>query len=181
MTMKNVIIFTIVFMLAASPLWPMDVCPEGMQAVLVLKIIPFVRNFEKLTPQGTVNIGVYNAPEVYRFLDTASKKVVFKTNLIQLSEGDPKLDNLHIIYIPRGCGAAVVEKLNRLAKKGGVLTVFGDPQGTLDFGLTLSFYVTADKPKILINMKSAKEEGIVFSSRVLTLADVRNMEKGSTQ
>ena len=175
--MKNVIIFTVLFMVAASPLWPMDVCPEGMQAVLVLKIIPFVRNFEKLMAQDTVNIGVYNAPEVYRFLDTASKKVVFKTNFIQVSDSDPKLDNLNIIYIPRGCSAAVVEKLNRLAKKGSILTVFGDPQGTLDSNLTLSFYVVEDKPKILINMKSAKEEGIVFSSRVLTLADVRNMEK----
>lgn len=154
----------------------MESCPDKMQAVLVLKIIPFIKGYDPALATVEVTIGIYGTHDVLGFIESAAKKVNYKVNVVTISEADPKLDHIQVLYVPGSVGPAVLEKLTALAKKKKVLTVCGNPNATLEHNLTLSFYVNNDNPKILINLKSAKEEEINFSSKILGLADTRNKE-----
>lgn len=155
----------------------MESCPEKMQAVLVLKIIPFVKNYNTEAPNFELNIGIYGNSEILQFFQWGSKKLPYKVNYVPISETDPKLDNIQIVYISGGTSPASIEKLLGQSKKNKILSVCGDPNITLEKNITLSFYVKNENPKIMINWKSSKEEGISFSSNLLSLADVRNSDK----
>jgi hypothetical protein len=175
--MKKVILIIIMLVLLGSLAPAMESCPDKMQAVLILKIIPFIKGYESTETSFEIGIGIYGNHDILASIQSAAKKVTFKVNLFTIAENDSKLENIRVIYIPSGTSLAVIEKINALAKKKKILTVCGDPNATLEHNLTLSFYVNNDNPKILINLKSAKEEGFSFSSKILGLADTRNMEK----
>jgi hypothetical protein len=171
----------IAIMFMAAVMLPMflqglDICPENMQAVLVLKIIPFTKNFDVLA-NSEITIGVFKNEQILEHFSSASKKMTFKIRLISIQDTSISLEKVNILYIPKGTNLAAVEALNKQAKKYGVLTVTGDPDAALERNVTLSFYVSNESPKILVNMRSAKEEGINFSGKVLGLADVRNVDK----
>lgn len=172
--MKKTVAILFLLALTAFLLPAMEICPEKMQAVLIVKIIPFVRNFNAYESSTTLNVGVFGAHDILGFLQTAAKKVAYKVEFSTIAETNPDLTHIQILYIPSGVPPAIAAKLNALAKEKKILTVCGDPALTLDHNLTLSFYVNNDNPKILINLKSAKEEAINFSSNVLSLADIRN-------
>jgi len=173
---KKIAILFIISLLLPVIVQGLDVIPEDMQAVLVLKIISFTKNFEKLL-KSEVTIGIFNNDEILQHFYTASKKVSFKIQLISLPDTSISIEKINILYIPKGTSQTNIEALNKQAKKFKVLTVCGDPDVILDRNLSLSFYVLNESPKILVNMKSSKEEGISFSGKVLGLADVRNIEK----
>lgn len=174
--MKKAIISLILLGISCSFVFAMDSCPDKMQAVLILKLIPFIKGYDPAAGNVEITIGIYGTHEVYSFIDSAAQKINYKVNLVTITESDLKLDNIQVVYIPSSASPTAIEKINLLAKKKKILTVCGNPNATLDNNLTLSFYVNNDNPKILINLKSAKEEGITFSSKILGLADTRNIE-----
>ncbi|MGE5341847.1 MAG: YfiR family protein [Candidatus Omnitrophota bacterium] len=174
--MKKSILLLLCTMLISFPLLSLDMVPESMQAVLILKILSFVKNFERGIQSEGITIGIYGANTILPAFDAAAKKLPFKVNFVSIPENLLNLERVQLLYIPRGSSATVFEKINAMTKRNKILTVSGDPNAGLDFNCTLSFYINNDNPKILINMKSAKEEDINFSSKVLGLADVRNMK-----
>jgi len=158
----------------------LDMCPEKLQAVLVLKIIPFIKQFEDTTKSagGEIKIAVYGTNEIIQHFEAAATKMPFKvlTGSISNIETDLAGVKANIIYIPSGTPSTILEKISKQAKNLKILTVTGDPDAALNSNISLSFYILNESPKILINMKSAKEEGMVFSSKILGLADLRNVD-----
>jgi hypothetical protein len=173
---KQIAILFIAALILPLFLHGFDIVPENMQSVLVLKIISFTKNFDVLI-KSEITVGVFNNDEVLQHFIAASKRVSFKIRLIPVTDTSTSLEKVNVIYIPKGTSPTNIEALNKQAKKYGVLTVAGDPDVAIDRNMTLSFYVLNESPKILVNMKSAKDEGMSFSSKVLGLADVRNMDK----
>lgn len=175
-TMNKIFILILSVIVTGSFAFSLDICPDKMQAVLVLKIIPFIKNYSNLTPTSEISIGIFGEHEIKQHFDAASKKVPFKVTLVTISNPDASLDKLQILCIPTGTPPAAIKKLNERAKKDKVLTVCSDPNLLTDYNLTLSFYVLNENPKIMINMKSAKAEEVTFSSKILGLADIKNID-----
>jgi len=160
----------------ASMAFTMEPCPDKMQAVLAAKIIPFIKGYDTAGAAFEITLGILGNHEITSFFQLAAQKLPYKINIVNINEKDLQMADIKVVYIPSGTSLATIDAINTLAKKGKILTICGDPTATLDHNMTLSFYVQNDKPKVLVNMKSAKEEGIVFSSKLLGLADTRNME-----
>ncbi len=166
----------ILFLYAGFSVWSLEICPEKMQAVLMVKIIPFVKEFEAPVRDSTIQIGVYGNHEIAAFLEEAAKKASFRIRVKIVPKYGPLPDDLQMIYFPLGTSANTVRKLNRIAKEKKILTVCGNPDMVMDQNITLSFHVFDEKPKILVNMDSASREGKTFSAKFLNLADVRNFQ-----
>lgn len=155
----------------------LEICPEKMQAVLMVKIIPFIRELDEAMRNSRVRIGVVGRHEIVGYLAEASRNASFGIRVETVRDVDSLPRDLQILYIPVGAPSATLRAFSRKAKERGILTVCGDPNAVLARGLTLSFYIYEEKPKILIDMASAFQEGISFSSQVLMLADLRNVQQ----
>lgn len=171
--MKKIIV-GVLLLLTVAGVWSMEACPSTMQAVLTVKIIPFIKEYQTSQTFFQITIGVYGDNEIAAHLQAAAQRSAVRIFVVVISKTDPVLDGLQIVYIPYGTSPTAMKSISRQAKQKKILTVCGDPYAALSQNMSLSFYVYDEKPKILINMKSSRLEGVSFSSRVLRLADLRD-------
>lgn len=158
------------------------------QAPLLLKILSFDRTL-KTKSADNLTIGVLYqdkfrtskmaANEFVSFLkdnnDLHVNKLKVKCVLINLADlNDQKattiLQNVDAFYIAplRAFDIYEITKISR-AKK--IATMSGVPE-YINAGISIGLDLVAEHPKILININSAKSEGIEFNSQLLKLAEV---------
>ncbi len=155
-------------MLIGMPIYAGEFCPYNVQAVMLTKVISFTRELGGAT-KGEVKMGVFGSSEIKAQLEQAAGKTTDKITVSTVS-----LDNIssvNVVYVPKGTPAELIKKIKEAAVANKVLTVGGDPQYVLDFALTLTFHLVDGKPRILISLESADEEGAKFAAELLKIAE----------
>jgi len=145
-------------------------CPEKVQAVLLVKILSYTKEIggkENKNP----TIGVLNGGSILKDLQSAVAKSGTKMIAKEVTIND--LKGIDVLYIPEKTKGDLVKQAKTAALNKKIFTVAGSSKLLEDFGLTLTFYVADNKPKILINRSSGDAEGINFSAKLLKIADLK--------
>jgi hypothetical protein len=163
--------------------------PLHRQIPILLKILTFDRNFEKRT-NTRLNIGVvYNESDpasrqslqdIITVLNKYADKTVngLPVNYYPIGYTDEQnlaefatLNNINVFYVTPG-SAKHIAALLRTSQRQKIITVSGVPayvRAGVSVGLDLN---TDNKARILINLRSAQLEGIVFDANLLRLATI---------
>jgi len=158
------------------------VTPEEIKAVMIVKFTAFITwpDFTSPTKDKKLVIGVIGDPEMLNQLKSLEGKIVDAKSMsvIQISATNfPEIIN--ILYL----GKSQIDKWPILKKsvKKYVLTV-SESDEFIEQGGIISFY---KKPTghvgFAVNRSEQIRSGLIFSSSLLRLADIRNEDKGAKQ
>jgi hypothetical protein len=163
--------------------------PPDVQITLLLKILTYDRSFAVKAKSG-VKIGVVyvaNDPESVKAKDEILKTLqLFADRLIKnlpikampLEYKDPKTlaetvrtQGINVFYIAPG-NANTLTELLRMSHTRGITTATGVPE-YVQRGVAIGIGKKADqKPDILINLPSSRQEGSEFDASLLRIATV---------
>jgi len=163
--------------------------PAIIQVPLLLKILTFDRNFDQRVG-SVLRIGVVYVDDVPAsrqakddistalngFADKTIKKLPISYVLLRYSteqsfEDAAKNHGVNVLYVTPG-NAKFLAGLLRVSRKHRMTTVTGLPEYVKE-GVTVGFDLTSDnKTKILINLNSARLEGVAFDANLLRLSTV---------
>jgi len=163
--------------------------PPDVQITLLLKILTYDRSFAVKAKSG-VKIGVVyvaNDPESVKAKDDILKTLqLFADRLIKnlpikamaLEYKDPKTlaetvrsQGINVFYIAPG-NANTLTELLRMSHTRGITTATGVPE-YVQRGVAIGIGKKADqKPDILINLPSSRQEGSEFDASLLRIATV---------
>ncbi len=195
--MKRALIVLVLLAVALpAPAQEMPI-PAGLQAKIFIKVLLFDKNYERKTEGGIVVAVLYQNGFRRSFLakeefvaavadwrDESSGTVTFTCALIDLDGRE----DLSAALARAGADILYVAPLRsfdigRIAKaaKDMRLPAFTGVPDYLNEGLAVSLDLREDKPRILINLKAAREAGAEFDSRVLSLARIIEGGEGSGQ
>ncbi len=160
--------------------------PVGSQVQLLIKALPFDRNFKSRVGSELV-IGV-----VYQETNQASLSVMqdfiaeidklepdsdgFRIRCIPLAIRKGRLDaivggkNVHALYVTPISGS-LMNEVQSISRSRHLLTVTGVPQ-FVENGVAIGLGARGGRHTLLINLESAVAEGADFSSQLLNLARV---------
>lgn len=185
--MKKKIIVIPVIMMILSSSQEMKV-PIDLQVQLFMKILTFDRNLRARVGDEVVIGIIYqekfrqslNTKEEFlsamdEFTQTELQGIPVRCIPIEL-HGETELEDslsvhdLDILYLTP-LRTIDIKKISLISRRKKILTLTGVPE-YIEFGVAVSLGIREMKPKILINLTVAKEEGSDFSSRLLNLAEV---------
>ena len=158
--------------------------PATLQGELLPKILLLNSEFNM---KGSITIGIiYNentrsSVEVYNEVVQQIKQAQFKVDFIIIPIGISGTGNLRqfilqhsidCIYIAplRGIDFSVI---NKICKDLKILTISASPSLVYTY-FSIGFEIQQDKPEIVVNLKSADDEGIILSSRLLKISKIIN-------
>jgi hypothetical protein len=158
-----------------------------LQMSLLMKVMSFDRNFSSRTGdvvvigivyQGRFRTSYETGQQAIRFIETHPAMTIGKKRVRAVGLD---LDNLPAEALSRGGEISVlyisplrsynIEDLVSMANTTGLVTVTGTPD-YVESGVAVGFDLIGDKPRILINLTSAKAEGCDFDSQLLKLSRV---------
>lgn len=167
--------------------------PLELQAKLFLTALTYDKNLEKRA-DALLNIGIVyftDAPqskqEAENFSNTLKefkdKKISgrrFKTVLLAYNgNGDLKKklveEGIDVVFIARG-EKQQVEKLLKLTQSEKILSCTSKAEYVATCGVTIAVGLKDNKPKIYLNLSSAKREGADFSAKFLRIAEIVDKE-----
>lgn len=142
--------------------------PVALQAALFLKLLPFDKN---IISTGAVTIYVANAPEFAAEMKKAEGKLIGSAALSKVIDGKGvPAEKPSVIYIG---SEAVLKELGSYTKENKILSITGKPE-LVSKDVSLIVGVSNEKPKILLNLSSSKEEGIEWNPAILKVAGTIN-------
>jgi hypothetical protein len=171
--------------------------PAGLQAQIFIKVLLFDRAYERRAEDGFVVAVLYQEGYRRSFLareefaaaaahwgEEAPATVSFLCSFIDVD----KATDLPAALAASGADILYVAPLRsfdigRIAAVGRDMRLpsyTGVPE-YLDAGLAVSLDLRDDKPRILINLKAAKEAGAEFDSRILSLARIIESDKAGAR
>ncbi len=158
--------------------------PVDQQATILLKALSFDRNLTRRCPQGihiaVLYIGDEKGPqEMAEAFNSAGKSGV--RDLSVMSKACPfesvgellemiDRENINAIYIDPSIaiGISSVQQVTR-AKK---LPSFGSNKKQVEQGASLGVYMRDGAPKVVINLRASRVEGLRFGSGLLSISTV---------
>ena len=167
--------------------------PFDLQAKLFLTALTYDKNLEKRAG-SLLNIGIVyftDAPqskkEAENFSNTLKefkdKKISgrsFKAVLLAYNgNGDLKKklveEEIDVVFISKG-EKQQVEKLLKLTQSEKILSCTSKAEYVTTCGVTMAVGLKDNKPKIYLNLSSAKREGADFSAKFLRVAEIVDEE-----
>jgi len=163
--------------------------PATIQVPLLLKILTFDRNFDQRVG-SVLRIGVVYVDDVPAsrqakddistvldgFADKTIKTLPISFVLLRYSteqsfEDAAKTHGVNVIYVTPG-SAKFLAGLLRVSRKHRMTTVTGVPE-YVKAGVTVGLSLKRDnKTEILINLNSARLEGVAFDANLLRLSTI---------
>ena len=189
------IIAVTVFGIAPTPLFADNGdIPLELQAKLFLTALTYDKNLEKRA-EGSLDIGIVyftDAPqskkEAENFSNTLKafkdKKISgrsFKTVLLAYN-GNGALqkkmvdEHIDVLFITMG-DEALVRKVLKLTQSEKILSCTSNADYVNTCGVTMAVGLKDNKPKIYLNLSSAKREGADFSAKFLRVAEIVDADK----
>ncbi len=165
--MKKFLLFFLLTIFMLNTAFAMNPCPDKIQAVLLTKITSFIREVGG-APKSTYTIGVLNGGPM---LDILKKAAASSNKLKIISVSINNIKDANIVFVPKGTSPDLVKQVKAAAVKNKILTVAGDPNFVVNQGITLSFHLVNGKPRMLISVASAAEEGVKFAATFLRIAE----------
>ena len=163
--------------------------PVELQAKLFLTAFTYDNNLERREGKQ-LNIGILYFPEVSKSKDEAmdfskaldsfkSKKVggLSIGNVLLAYNGNVDLKNkiltngINMLYVASGKNN-IVKEVTKVAKSEKVLSFTGLVEYVTECGISMAVGLKANKPKIYLNLSSAKEEGADFSAKFLRIVEI---------
>ena len=162
--------------------------PIDVQLKVIPKIISLNKSFSFESNENAVNIAVLyssqqrNSKQVYQDIENNlnSGGLVVKGNLTNVLFLDISSNNnlenflrenkINVLYITPLRGLDV-SKITSICKTASVLSISGVVE-YIESDVSVILDIDDNKLKILINQKSAKSEGVDFSSRLLRIAKI---------
>jgi hypothetical protein len=187
--MKRALFAAILLLIAGLRAFAQDMpVPVGLQAQIFIKVLLFDRTYERRTEGGLVVAVLYQ--EGFRrsllareefvaaaadWVDQSSRTVSFRSVSIDVNHAAVLSESLaaagaDILYVAP-LRSYDVGQIARTACDMGLPAYTGVPE-YLSSGLAVSLDLQDNKPRILINLKAAKEMGAEFSSQILSLARI---------
>lgn len=166
--------------------------PVNIQAALFSKILPFDRNLPR-TGQGKITIGlVYQSrfkmsfEARQEFADAMAslpgEKIgvtPFEVVDIDLDKVDLRstalMDRVDALYVAP-VRAFSMEQITMVSRTRNILTLTGIPE-YVEEGISVGIGSKAGKPQVLINLKSARLEHADFSSKLLKISRIVDIEE----
>jgi len=167
MSMRIALLLGWVLWLAVSS-FAGDICPEKVQSVLLVKVLSYTREISG-APKGEVSLGVLNGGPMLDFLKGAVASSTDKINV--KSVGLDNLAGINVLYIPKGTSSDQVTQAKTKCKSQKIMSVGGDPNYVVAYNLTLTFQLVEGKPRMLVCIESADEEGAKFAAEFLKIAE----------
>jgi len=157
----KIMLITALIALAVSPSFAASAAPANIQAALIIKLLPMVNNLGA----REYKIHVVGAPEIAEILKGEIGKTTGKAKLIGVTAGDgPPAEPVDVIYVGNNAGPAT-----QYSQSNGALSITGNPD-LIKAGVTLGIGLENKKPKIFLNLKSSKAEGVDWNPAILKLA-----------
>jgi hypothetical protein len=165
--------------------------PLNLQAKLLLTALTYDKNMEKRA-NGKLDIGILYFPwieqskeEALKFSKTLKtfqdKKIGGRTFHVFLFtyEGDAglkeKIDENHIdVLFITGGKKDMVKEIVRVTQSKQVLSATSKADHVNSCGVSLAVGLKENKPKIYLNLSSAKTEGSDFGAKFLRIAEIVN-------
>lgn len=169
-------------------MWAQEmVVPMEQQFPLLLKILIFDRNLKTKVGDEIV-IGILYQERFRRslnvkddFIDSMDNSInksvnniPFKTVSIDIESNDLETvvmsEKIDLFYITP-LRAFTMDKITDLSRSKRIMTLTGVPE-YVEAGVSVGIGFKGGRPNILINLETAKAEGVDFSSRLLRLAQI---------
>ena len=173
MTLRRIKVYSILFLSLTCFCWAAETglkqAPSSIQATLMVKLLSLNKTLNK---GGDVTILVLGSRKV-----AMSMKAIVGTSI-----GKSTLVNIAIIadvpnVAPQGLTAFYVSDPNRIVevtnycRKYKIQSMTGEPQ-LVGKGVTIIVGKEGKHPKILVDMKNAKKEGIEFEPAIRKIATI---------
>ena len=134
--------------------------PAKLQGALIIKLLPYYTNLGK-----EFKIHVIGAPDVAAVLKASVGSKTGKAKLVGVTAGDDiPSEKVDVVYIGKNAPAGT-----NWAQSNGALSITGNPQ-LIEAGVTLGIGLENNKPKIYLNLKSSKAEGVDWNPAILKVA-----------
>lgn len=147
------------------------VAPISVQAPLVLKLLAFE---QKIATDGDITVHVIGSSDFAGELKKSVGEKIGKGQLASVSESeDLPAEKPSVIYIGDD---AKLDAILAYTKQNGVLSVTGIPD-LVSRGVTLGIGVSGEKPKILLNVLSSKEENTNWNPAIMKVSTIVKAEK----
>ncbi|MDJ0841768.1 MAG: YfiR family protein [Acidobacteriota bacterium] len=158
---RKAIFLIFAFSLLGSPSVLADSAPASLQAALILKLLPFYTNLGN----KEFKIHVIGAPDVAKNLKGMVGNMAGKAKLVEVTQSDGlPSGSVDVVYVGKDVAAGT-----QYSKENGVLSITGNPD-LIEQGVTLGIGLENKKPKIYLNLKSSKAEGVDWNPAILKLA-----------
>ncbi len=186
--MKSLVTIILLFFLAAA-VWSQDIqVPVEQQAPLLIKILSFDRNLRRNADKQIVFAILYQKKfrksldvktnfeqAISKYSLTKIDSLPIKIVAIDISEDSDlvsivTINRVNVIYLAP-VKATNIGDITTLSRMKQITTMTGVPD-YVDAGISVGVGAKGEKPQILINLNSARAEGINFNSQLLKLAKI---------
>jgi len=163
--------------------------PVDLQVKLILTALTYDKNLEKRA-DAKLNIGILYFPEssqskkeANQFAETLEgfkdKKISgrsFVGTLLTYSDNgglSKKIidKNIDVIYIAKG-EKELIDRVLKVTQSEKILSCTGKAEYVSSCGVSMAVGLKDNKPKIYLNLSSAKSEGADFSAKFLRVAEI---------
>ncbi len=162
--------------------------PIDLQLKVIPKIISLNKNFSFNENEKAINLSVLyssqqrNSKQVYEEFETKEKTngIIIKGKNANILSFDISSNSslreylinnkIHVLYITPLRGVDI-NKIRSICEEEDVLTISG-VSGYIENNVSVVLDLKDSKLQIMINQKSAKSEGVDFSSRLLKIAKI---------
>ena len=168
--------------------------PVDLQIKLILTALTYDKNLETRA-NGELNIGILYFPEspqskqeadlfaktLEGFKDKKISGRSFNGTLLTYADNgelskkitEQKID---VIYIAQG-EKEMIERVLKVTQSGKILSCCGKAEYVSICGVTMAVGLKNKKPKLYLNLSSAKNEGADFSAKLLRVAEIVEKEE----
>jgi len=137
---------------------------ENVQAPLIVRTIALYNNISLV--DGGVSIHVVDNPSLVEELKKGIGQAIGSSTLKAVTSGGMPTTKPSVIYVSKESNVAEVIAYSQANK---ILSVTGNPD-LITKGVCLGFGVEDNKPKILLNLSSTRDEGIDWNPAILRIA-----------
>jgi len=161
----------------------------GLEAKLLLTALTYDKNLKKDTVKELI-IGLLCFPEdessekqagdfgkaLEKYKDMTVKGMKFKTVLFDYNSPGQlkdkiKSEKINVLYIS-SCTRDMVSNVAKVAKSAKVLTYSSSGDYVTDCGVSMAIVFKKNKPKIYLNISSAKAEGRNFGAKFIRIVNL---------
>lgn len=184
---RKILVFVLIF-LHLPPLFTQEIdVPVDIQYPLLLKILTFDRNYRKKVDK-VLRIGILYQEESQRSVQVKNELIgiIRNSSLLSVdhipveyhalnSDADDLSSLLHstkinVLYVTP-MRMVKINDISEYCRNHGILSFSGVTE-YVEKGLSLGITLKADKPQIVINVRSARAEGSDFDARLLKLSRI---------
>ncbi|MCU0822128.1 MAG: YfiR/HmsC family protein [Spirochaetes bacterium] len=164
--MKKILLIVIAILLMTVNIYAQEV-PAALQVRLILKILSMDNNLERFG--GTIKIGVSSESFLSAFQGATDMKVSGKSFSVSMMSSPGDIGNYGVVCVDKNWAGNYGAASQKAAASKALM--FVNEESAIEGNLgAITFKVVDGKPKIFINIDTAKKQGSDFPANFLKMA-----------